>query len=81
MITTQTVQLPAALARAPVLQWLRARLGALLMPERTGAHAHWQAFALDPQDLVHEPSHVDRAEEYRRQAVDRVLASCPYLRG
>lgn len=40
--------------------------------------ASWQAFDLNPNDLIHDSDPVDRADEVRREAVDKALLG--YLR-
>jgi len=80
MDTTQTFPSPAAHRLGRVLHRLHERLMALLQRTRASAPAHRHEDALDPQDLLHEPHGFDRADEYRRQAVDKVRAACPYMR-
>ena len=56
-------------------------LGAFLIGRRgLGAEVLRRAKDIDPdpQDLTHEHRSVDRGDEYRRRAVDHVLAACPY---
>jgi hypothetical protein len=58
---------------------LRERLLVWLQPAGSCAPANWQDFDINPQGLIHDHRAFDRAEEYKRQAVDRALAACPYL--
>jgi len=80
MNTTQTFPSPVAHRPGSVLNLLREWLVSLLPQDRASATANAQADAVDLRDLIDEPHGFRCADEYRRQAVERLLAACPYAR-
>lgn len=85
MNTTSTIALPAAspassgLPAASLIARLAHALRSLSMRFATQS-TEPDFMAPDPKDLIHGHLPEHPAEKIRREAVDRVLASCPYLR-
>jgi hypothetical protein len=81
MNTASTIALPASsgLAAASPIARLTHALRSLCT--RIGAQASGSEYMdVDPQDLTHDSLPEHPADRIRPEAVDRVLAACPYLR-
>ena len=83
MPTTPAMTLPTTAnqpvsALGPWFQRLLSRLGSGGPVGRAGTASVGPDVDLQQADLIHEHRPVDRYDEYRRQAVERVLRDCPH---